>query len=241
MALKKILPADLEGKGVKGQPDTPGLDAAQMQEKVEEIVRTVVIAVFNQNAENTYDKAEVTAAIEAKMQAIGAGDMAKATYDPTNRQEDIFALVPPGVIMPYAGANSPTGFLLCNGAAVSRNVYARLFHVIGTTFGAGDGSATFNLPDIQGRVPLGADSIFTFGSTGGQTKHKHLNSFGFDASGLYGVTDAENLPIYGSEVVKNTNRSQISAQVSGGDARIAYTAESSTLQPYIAVNYIIKY
>lgn len=80
MALKKILPADLEGKGVKGQTDTPGLTAAQMQEKVEEIVRAVVIAVFNQNAENTYDKNEVNAAIDAKMQAIGAGDMAKSVY-----------------------------------------------------------------------------------------------------------------------------------------------------------------
>lgn len=94
MALKKILPADLEGKGVKGQPDTPGLTAEQMQEKVEEIVRAVVIAAFNQNAENTYDKTEVNAAIDAKMQAMGAGDMAKSVYDPQGKARDIFAAIP---------------------------------------------------------------------------------------------------------------------------------------------------
>lgn len=80
MALKKILPADLEGKGVKGQTDTPGLTAAQMQEKVEEIVRAVVIIAFNQNVDNTYDKTEVDAQIAQKIIEIGAGDMSKAIY-----------------------------------------------------------------------------------------------------------------------------------------------------------------
>lgn len=84
MALKKILPADLEGKGVQGQADTPGLTAAQMQAKIEEIVRSVVIPAFNDNASNTYDKTEVAEQIAQKIIEIGAGDMSKSVYDKNN-------------------------------------------------------------------------------------------------------------------------------------------------------------
>lgn len=64
--------------------------------------------------------------------------------------------VPTGVIFPYGAAAAPTGYLNCNGAAVSRTTYADLFAIIGTTWGVGDGSTTFNLPDLRGRVPAGA-------------------------------------------------------------------------------------
>lgn len=82
MALSQITQAELTGKGVSGQADVPGLSAADMQAKVEEIVRDVVIPKFNTNAGNTYDKTEVTAQINSKIQEIGAGDMSKAVYDP---------------------------------------------------------------------------------------------------------------------------------------------------------------
>jgi microcystin-dependent protein len=64
-----------------------------------------------------------------------------------------------GVIFPFGGSSAPTGFLMCYGAAVSRTNYAALFAVIGTTFGAGDGSTTFNIPDMRGRVPAGVDNM----------------------------------------------------------------------------------
>jgi microcystin-dependent protein len=60
--------------------------------------------------------------------------------------------------MPYAGATSPEGWLLCNGAAVSRTTYANLFALIGTTYGSGDGTTTFNVPDMRSRMPIGAGS-----------------------------------------------------------------------------------
>lgn len=60
------------------------------------------------------------------------------------------ALVQTGSIVPYGGTSAPTGFLLCNGAAISRTTYAALFALIGTTFGVGDGSTTFNLPNGAG-------------------------------------------------------------------------------------------
>lgn len=81
----------------------------------------------------------------------------------------------PGFIIAYAGASAPTGWLLCNGAAVSRETYADLFAITGTAFGAGDGSTTFNLPDYRGRVPVGLDAAqpeFNFrGETGGAKTH----------------------------------------------------------------------
>lgn len=72
-----------------------------------------------------------------------------------------------GLIEPFAGTVIPAGYLLCDGSAVSRSVYATLFEAIGTTFGDGDGETTFNLPDLGGRVPLGVSSTHLLGSTGG--------------------------------------------------------------------------
>lgn len=69
------------------------------------------------------------------------------------------ALVPAGVILPYAGASAPTGYLLCYGQAVSRSTYATLFTAIGTAYGIGDGTTTFNVPDLRGRIPAGKDDM----------------------------------------------------------------------------------
>jgi microcystin-dependent protein len=64
--------------------------------------------------------------------------------------------VPVGTYIQHGGASAPTGYLACNGAAVSRATYAALFGVLSTTYGAGDGSTTFNLPDARGLVMVGA-------------------------------------------------------------------------------------
>lgn len=83
--------------------------------------------------------------------------------------------LPIGVIVPYGSATAPTNWLVCDGSAVSRTTYAELFSAIGTTFGAGDGSTTFNLPNLKGRVPVGqdaSDSDFNdIGETGGEKTH----------------------------------------------------------------------
>ena len=67
--------------------------------------------------------------------------------------------VPPGMVLPFAGATAPEGFLLCDGSAVSRTTYADMFAAIGTAYGAGNGSTTFNLPDMRGRVAAGRDNM----------------------------------------------------------------------------------
>ena len=69
--------------------------------------------------------------------------------------------VPTGAVLPYGGASAPTGFLLCTGSAVSRTTYAALFAVISTTFGSGDGSTTFNVPQLNKRTVLGPTDLST--------------------------------------------------------------------------------
>lgn len=64
-----------------------------------------------------------------------------------------------GTLLAFSGASAPDGWLLCHGQAVSRADYAGLFAAIGTTYGAGNGSTTFNLPDIRGRVIAGIDNM----------------------------------------------------------------------------------
>lgn len=72
-----------------------------------------------------------------------------------------------GIIIPFAGTVAPQGCLFCDGAAVSRTTYAALFAVIGTTYGAGDGETTFNVPDLAGRVVIGSSQSHALGTTGG--------------------------------------------------------------------------
>ena len=78
---------------------------------------------------------------------------------------------PAGVVLPFAGSVAPQGYLLCDGSAVDRTTYANLFAVIGTTYGSGDGSSTFNLPDLSGRVVLGVSQSHALGTTGGEATH----------------------------------------------------------------------
>ena len=73
-----------------------------------------------------------------------------------------------GAIKPWTKATAPAGYLLCDGSAVSRSTYAELFAVTGTTYGTGDGSTTFNVPQLQGKMPQGYDgNTYNLSGTGG--------------------------------------------------------------------------
>lgn len=82
---------------------------------------------------------------------------------------------PTGSIAMFAGASAPAGHLLCDGSLVSRSAYSTLFGVIGTAYGVGDGTTTFALPNLKGKVPVGRDSADTqfdvLGETGGAKTH----------------------------------------------------------------------
>lgn len=108
--------------------------------------------------------------------------------------------VPPGVTWMYAANSAPAGWLICNGAAINRVTYAALFGVIGTAYGPGDGSTTFNIPNMLGQFPRGFDSGSTidparvFGTTQGFALENHNHAEGASYTtgssrpGIYGDT-----------------------------------------------------
>lgn len=77
-----------------------------------------------------------------------------------------------GSICAFPSSSVPSGFLICDGSLVSRSTYFDLFNVIGTTYGAGDGSTTFALPNLSGRIPMGSASGYALGSFGGEYSHE---------------------------------------------------------------------
>jgi microcystin-dependent protein len=88
----------------------------------------------------------------------------------TTLQTDLVALVPAGSLMQYAGASAPSGWLLCQGQLLNITAYPNLYSAIGTVYG-GNGVTQFALPDLRGRVALGAGGSYSLGSTGGSETH----------------------------------------------------------------------
>ena len=106
-------------------------------------------------------------------------------WENVSGRPDLSALIPPGTIIHYAGRTVPSGWLICNGANVSRTDYAALFAAIGTTYGAGNGSTTFGLPNLNGRFLEGTTSTSEVGTyksaglpniTGSFTSHGNTSS-----------------------------------------------------------------
>ncbi len=169
------------------------------------------------------------------------------------------ALNPTGTIKVWPRSTPPVGHLVCNGAAISRETYADLFAVIGTSFGDGDGSTTFELPNLKGKVPVGLNSsdadIDTIGKTGGEKTHTMLdtelaphrhNYGGDDAIGIeFGYAKRSNVP-YDAQ-------SGIFADGNGGNfwtagtyreaspyPLIAAAEPANNMQPFVTTHYIIK-
>lgn len=159
----------------------------------------------------------------------GYGDVVTHDADEFEPVGSIAAMT--GVITPYAGSSAPTGWLLCDGSAVSRATYAALFSVVGTAYGAGDGSTTFNVPNLEGRFVVGMDSGDTdfdsLGETGGAKTHTHAKgSLAADANTSW--TNVDITPI--SSVASYAHGHAISGTTASGDS----------LPPYMALPYIIK-
>jgi microcystin-dependent protein len=195
-----------------------------------------------------------------------------------------YSMVPVGNVSAFAGITAPVGYFLCDGSAYSRTLYSNLFNVIGTIYGVGDGSSTFNVPNLKGRFPVGLDSSQTefdnLAETGGAKTHtltvsempSHLHTGTTNSSGAHthnyqDAYFAENIGggannVFGTNGGTDTDNSFYWRTSGGGystspsdiatSSAGAHTHDFTTtttggsqphnnLQPYIVMNYIIKF
>ena len=159
-------------------------------------------------------------------------------------------LVPTGCLIMWPSNTIPSDWKLCDGSALSRVTYATLFALLGTTFGAGDGSTTFNLPNYKNRMPYGADTVVV-GATGGSAdaivvSHTHTTTV-TDAGHTHPYTGPLNSNVgaatgSGGVTADMTTRTTSSA-VTGITVANSTTGVSGTnanLPPYLGINFIIK-
>ena len=168
--------------------------------------------------------------------------------------------LPAGSLLPYAGSSAPSGFLLCYGQAISRTTYATLFTAIGTTYGTGDGSTTFNLPDLRGRLIAGQDDMGgssanrltgqsggvngdTLGGTGGNETHTlttselaaHTHGAGnYGYGSIYSGTGPWSGPAFQGQ------RNNTLSTFSGDSGSTGGGGAHNNVQPTIILNYVIK-
>ena len=209
-------------------------------EEIQELNATEVRAILN--ITNVADGAEVNVQSD--------WNEADTNSDAFIQNKPIF--VPTGTVSAFAGSAAPTGYLLCDGTAVNRTTYATLFGVISTTYGTGDGSTTFNLPDLRGRVIAGMGGSLLSGTdalsdTGGSSTHtlttselpshqhttdgtnsgdNHAVRAGHDA-----IIDATSLSVSANDAYYKTG--SVTGTAGSGQAH-------NNVQPTMILNYIIK-
>jgi prepilin-type N-terminal cleavage/methylation domain-containing protein len=172
---------------------------------------------------------------------------------------NIFDSQPAGSIIAWSTNTAPAGWLMARGQAVSRTTYSALFAEIGTTYGAGNGSTTFNVPDFSGRAPVGLDAtqveFNALNGSGGVKTHSHT------ASALYGLMNINYSSLGGGVFFDYQLRTGASytetrrRNISGTGSNVDTHSETNTegvaiggstdagnnLSPYRVVNYIIKH
>lgn len=185
------------------------------------------------------------------IQANGANSTVVAPTDSTYWSQiptytDLPDPIPAGVILTFGGSTVPEGFLLCNGAAISRTTYAKLFAAIGTLYGAGDGATTFNLPDMRDKFAEGSGTY-----TVGTVVEAGLPNI----TGKFGRLWSETPNTFVQEGALYTDKVMAATLVGGGatdgitylqfDASRSssiYSNSVATVQPSSLIfNYVIKY
>lgn len=156
--------------------------------------------------------------------ALGVADQSSSSFFPSNA-------VPIGAVNSFAMNSAPAGWLSCNGGAVSRTTYAGLFSAIGTTYGAGDGSTTFNIPDLRGEFVRGLD-----------------NGRGVDIGRSLGSAQADEFKShnhtvgqYGDFIRTTTNVMAAGYEPAQNNVNTSSTGGTETRPRNIALLYCIKY
>jgi microcystin-dependent protein len=153
-------------------------------------------------------------------------------------------LAPVGSGSLFFGDTAPEGYLLAQGQAVSRTTYSDLFGVVGTAYGVGDGSTTFNLPDLRQKFPLGKADSGTgdnLGETGGAINHTHTNPT-TSSNGAHTHDAASNVNAGATLIYETTASNPDTARTTSNGAHThTQGATGSGNPPYLVVNYIVKF
>ena len=248
--------AKTEADRAKTQADTSAQDAAaQAISEVQEQMNNYVSSASTSASD---------AAASKEQAALSASDAAASAQQAATLVSSV--VLPPGTYIESACATAPSGYLLCDGSAVSRTTYAALFTAIGTTYGSGDGSTTFNLPDRRDRFALAKGSNYTsLGTKGGEINHiltaNEMPSHGHGASAW---TDSQGNHTHsltaivaqssgsggaGWQQEDNNGSASLTTSTAGAHGHnvgvsIANTgggAAHNNMPPYIVVNIYIKY
>lgn len=196
-----------------------------------------IVTWINTNAVHLDGSKAFTGAPSYAADPTSANQLARKSY------VDSVSGGPVGSVMMFAGSTAPTNYLFCRGQAVSRSTYSTLFGIVGTTYGAGDGSTTFNLPNLQTRVVAGLDAsgspdaaFDALGETGGAKTHTlveaeippHAHTIAARQDPVSGSLGSLGLSNAGGTITTRTTNA-----TGGGQPH-------NNLQPYIVLNYIIR-
>ena len=170
-----------------------------------------------------------TAASAAAAETMALSSTGNLTLSGLLTDGDGGGSVPPGAILPYGGGTAPTGYVLCDDSAKSRTDFSALFAIIGTTYGAGNGTTTFNVPDLRDRIPLGKG---TNNSTlGAETTGASASAVVATASGSASLTLSTGT--FATSAKDSSTSSAVTGVTAGGHTH------NLTL-PVQVMNYIIK-
>lgn len=154
------------------------------------------------------------------------------------------AMFPIGGVIPFAGQNAPTGYLMCYGQEVSRTDYSNLFDIIGTTYGEGDGSTTFNVPDLRDKFPQGASGTNTVGTikeaglpniTGSHTTYDYNTN---TPNGAFTKTISN--PNSSVKIIGDTSTPYVQFTFNASRSSSIYGNSDTVQPPAVCMNYIIR-
>lgn len=226
-------------------------------------IKNTVTGVTGSNATLTITKGDGTTSTVTVNNVVNATNATKATQDSAGQRINttyikglsisnnalIYTkgngttgnvdLIPAGIIQMFAGNTIPAGWLLCDGSAVSRTDYAKLFSAIGTTWGAGDGSTTFNLPNTIGRFAEGAATSGSYKSAGlpnitGSFKMTRVNAKDISTGAFSHIWNETNSNY-------NTGEKGITVSFNASKSNAIYGNSDTVQPPALTMLPIIKY